>query len=272
LGVLSAAWVFRGFYRRMGTPLSLRQGVALLTMPMLGAYLPGRALCVAGHMGIAQAMGVALTAAGAGVVLLAGLGLLAALLVGVGFLLVQPIPGIDPEYMRISLTATLVLALVVLHPRLYFGLINYILRRLKRQPLEARLPLKDMLALLAGMCGYVTFFVAGFVALGRGIMDLPMSQTPMMIGAVTLATTIGFLSIFTPAGLGVREGLLMLFLARVPVGGGAVLGDDGREAVLTVSLRLMQIIVDVSLAGLGALIFRVLQRSGAAGGPDGGRE
>ena len=107
LGALSAAWVFRGFYRKMGTPLNLRQGVALLTMPMLGAYLPGRALCVAGHMGIARAMGVSLTAAGAGVVLLAGLGLLAALLVGLGFLLIQPIPGIDPKYMRISLAATL---------------------------------------------------------------------------------------------------------------------------------------------------------------------
>ena len=254
-GVLAGAMVFQKFYGRMGSPLTLPQGVSLLTVPMLGGYLPGRVFSVAGHAAIARVMGVPLEVSAAGVFLLTGLGLLAAILVGLVLLLAAPVPGLDPGLFRLSLAGALVLTLLVLHPRLYLALVNLLLRAMRRPPVRMGLRLASMLLMLGGMCLYVIGFVGGFVVMARGVMELPFSAAPTMIGAISLATTIGFLALFAPAGIGVREGLLLLLLSPV-------LGRP-TAAVLAVTLRLLQIVVDVLLVGSGALILRRLRRGPA---------
>jgi hypothetical protein len=251
LGVLSAAWVFKNFYGRMGTPLTIRQGTALLTLPMLGAYVPGRALAMAGHVAIARKMGVPVAVATTGMVLQLALGLLAALLLGLALLLVQPFEGMPENVIRIAVGIVLVLTLVALHPKLYFGLINFILHHMKQETLDVHLPLGFMLKLLAGMAGYVVFFVVGHVVLVGGVMELPLAKLPMIFGAVTIATTVGLVSLFTPAGVGVREGLLMVFLE-------SALGE-GRAGLFAAALRVLQIFVDIALAITGTVIYRGLK-------------
>ncbi len=252
LGVLSAAWVFKNFYGRMGTSLTISQGTALLTLPMLGAYVPGRALAMAGHVAIARKMGVPTAVATTGMVLQLALGLLAAMLLGLGALLVQPFEGLPKNYFRIAMGLVLVLTLVMMHPRLYFGLINFILHRIKQETLDVHLPLGFMLKLLGGMAGYVVFFVLGHVALVAGVMDLPAAQLPMIFGAVTVATTAGLVCVFTPAGAGVREGLLVDFLGPLLGGGGALLFAG--------ALRVLQIFADIGLAITGTIIYRGLKQ------------
>ena len=255
MGVLSAAWVFKKFYGRMGTPLTLRQGTALLTLPMLGAYVPGRALAMAGHVGIARKMGVPLAVATTGMVLQLGLGLLAAMLLGLGALLIQPLDNLPKIYVQAPIGIVLVLTLVAMHPKLYFGLINYILHRMKQETVDVHLPFGFMLKLLIGMGGYVVCFVLGHVALVAGVMDLPAAKLPMIFGAVTMATTIGLVSVFTAAGGGVREGLLMGFLDKLLGTGGALL--------FAAALRVLQILADILLATTGFLVYRGLPRNEA---------
>ena len=255
MGVLSAAWVFQKFYGRMGTRLTLKQGTALLTLPMLGAYVPGRALALAGHVAIARKMGVPTAVATTGMVLQLALGLLAAMLLGLGALLVQPFEGLPTNYFRVAMGGVLVLTLVVMHPRLYFGLINFILHHMKQETLDVHLPLGFMLKLLVGMAGYVVFFVFGHVALVAGVMDLPAEKLPMIFGAVTVATTVGLVCVFTPAGAGVREGMLMKFLGSLLGSGGALLFAG--------SLRVLQIFADLALATTGYIIYRSLTKAAA---------
>jgi len=254
MGVLSAAWVFKKFYGRMGTPLTLRQGTALLTLPMLGAYVPGRAVAMAGHVGIARKMGVPLAVATTGMVLQLALGLLAAMLLGLGALLVQPFEGLPENYFRIAMAIVLVLTLVVMHPKLYFGLINFALHHMKQETIDVQLPFGFMLKLLVGMGGYVVFFVLGHVALVAGVMEIPPGKLPVIFGAVTVATTVGLVSVFTPAGAGVREGLLMKFL-----GAETLLGTGG-ALLFAASLRVLQILADLALATTGFLIYRKLPK------------
>ena len=119
-------------------------------------------------------------------------------------------------------------------------------------PLRVRLDFGAMVVLLGGMCVYVILFVAGFLAMGGAVMKLPPAAAPTMIGAVSLATGIGFVVLFAPGGVGVREGLLLVFLSPL-------LGRPA-AAVLAVCLRLLQIVVDVCLAGIGLIVLRRLQR------------
>ncbi|MCX5672753.1 MAG: hypothetical protein NTU94_15660, partial [Planctomycetota bacterium] len=83
----------------------------------------------------------------------------------------------------------------------------------------------------------------------RSVSDVPLARAPFVISASALAVTIGFVAVFAPAGLGVREGLLLLLLATV-------LGD-ATTALVIVSVRFFQVAVESLLAGVGLLILRL---------------
>ena len=55
----------------------------------------------------------------------------------------------------------------------------------------------------------------GLVLYAVGV-PFELTQWPFWTGAAALATAIGFLAVFAPGGLGVREGLLIEFLAAQP--------------------------------------------------------
>ena len=91
--------------------------------------------------------------------------------------------------------------------------------------------------------------------LARSVTDISPILVPFFISACALASTVGFLAVFAPAGIGVREGILLIVLS--PVIGG------GYAAITVVAWRLLLTIVDVVLAGIGLLILRALRRKGA---------
>lgn len=48
----------------------------------------------------------------------------------------------------------------------------------------------------------------------RAVGRVQVAQLPIFVGAGALAAVAGFLAVFTPAGLGVREGVLLLRSAK----------------------------------------------------------
>jgi len=246
--ILVAAQVTRAIYARLGVALRLGQAVSLYTVPMLGNYLPGRVFGPIGHVAIAGSFGVPGAPAAAAVGLLTGLGLLASVVLGFALLLVRPPASLDAGALRIGLGICLAGTLVAVHPRVYFGGVNLLLRAFKRPPIDARFALAAMGALLGGMAAYALIYVAGFAVMATGIVSIPASAAPTLVGAICLANAAGFVAIFAPAGLGVREGVLLVLLTPV-------LGT-GTAAVVVVALRLMQTVADVALAGAGLVLMR----------------
>ena len=149
-----------------------------------------------------------------------------------------------------------VLTLIILHPRLYVGILNRCLRLLKRPTIEATLGRGVMAALLLGMCMFVLLYAAGSVGMVQGVVELPTATLPAVAGSICIANTIGFLAIFAPGGIGVREGVLLLTLQPM-------LGE-GTAALVTVSLRLMQVVADVALSGAGLIVLRSLRKEGGS--------
>jgi hypothetical protein len=88
---------------------------------------------------------------------------------------------------------------------------------------------------LMGWILYGAAHVAIILALG----DVPAAAWPLVGGAVTIAWAGGFIAIFAPAGLGVRDGLLLVMI-------GAVL-DPVRALLFVAVSRLAQVAVDVVL-------------------------
>jgi glycosyltransferase 2 family protein len=104
-------------------------------------------------------------------------------------------------------------------------------------------------ALLAA--GYAAYWVVtglAFAALVRSLHPLAAADVPLAVAAYAAAYAIGFLALVTPAGLGVREGVLTVALAQImPVG-----------AALAVALlsRLWMMLVELLGAGLAHLLDR----------------
>ncbi len=104
------------------------------------------------------------------------------------------------------------LGLLLLQPKLLERTLNRVLTRLRRPPIRVSLTW-GQIALLC--LRYVVVWLAmglSYAALVRALTPFPVTVVPHLAAAWTAAYVIGFLSLLTPSGLGVREGIMILLL------------------------------------------------------------
>jgi uncharacterized membrane protein YbhN (UPF0104 family) len=111
---------------------------------------------------------------------------------------------------------------IVIHPAVYYRLVNAALVRAKRQPLTERLSGAGMVALLAAMVVVLLLQSAGVFLLVQPALHLRLEWLWIVAAAYSLAWTAGFLAFWAPGGLGVRE---LVFVAAMSV----VLPEDVRR-------------------------------------------
>lgn len=107
---------------------------------------------------------------------------------------------------------------------------------------------------------------AGFWLCARGLVTIPAHELPVYVGAYAVAWLVGFVAVYAPGGLGVREAVLVALLA-------GRLGASDALVVAAVS-RAILTLVDLALAGAGVLLLRrprpqavLAEPAGAAGDP-----
>lgn len=240
-------------YRGLGSDLSWTQSFILLAIPPTGKYLPSKVISVAGHAAIAKSFGVRLKTSGAGATLIMGLGLASAILLGILLLMVSPDAGRNVETVHLGLaTGILLVMLITLHPWIFWRVFNLILRLLKQSPIEATVPLGKISMLFFMLMLHNGLYISGVSIMAFGFVTAPVPTLPMIIGACCLANVAGFLALFAPAGIGVREGVLLVMLTPAL--------DAGTAGLLVVIIRLVQTAADLLLAGAGFLILSCQQQ------------
>lgn len=242
---LAGTWTYRRFYGELGERLSWRQAFVLLSVPAAGKYLPGKWFTVAGHVAIAKGYGIVIRMSGASALLLTGMGVLTS--TALGLVLIFP-DCAEGKWGSLVLGgaagAAVVLIMCLVSPRLYWRMVNLVLTALKQPKLEAALGTPAMAELLLGSLVQNGLYVCGLSLMVLGSMDLPLRTLPVIVGASCLAGVSGFLAVFAPAGIGVREGVLLGMLT--PVVGA------GHAGIITLLTRIVQTLVDVLLAAGGA--------------------
>ncbi len=242
---LTLGW--RTLVAAFGPSLPLRNSFRLVVQSMLGHYLPGRVWAPASLVYLGSKWGVP-TAVG---VICA---VLSTVLVAVsGFVFSAPwiVFGLDRGY---SLTvaaglAALALGAGALHPAILPGLLNAALKKIGREPLRLDYRYRD---LLRGGGFYLLFWLAmggGFVFALRAVVPVGGSGFWALASIHALSYSLGVAAVFTPAGLGVREGAAAVLLGRyfpAPL-----------PAALSVYGRLWTTVCE-GLAFLLALCFRAL--------------
>ena len=239
--------------------LPRRRVLGIWARSILARYVPGNVLMVAGRVVLGREAG----ATGRGI--LAATVYEHALIIGLSacgaaYLLVFGNLGQDDWTW---IVAVVPFGLVLLHPRLFGPAANWVLRRVGRPPLERLLSTREVL----GFCGWYALTLA-ILGLGvwwfvRGLVG-PQAGGPLFVGAGFLlsfvASTLAFIF---PSGLGVREGVLALVLARHLPGEVAI--------AVSAAVRLALTVAEVSFTGLLVISERwtrpaATPRSAATGG------
>lgn len=142
------------------------------------------------------------------------------------------------------------LIVFIVQPALLIGVINWALQRMGRSRLPYGLTRAELLYTLALAAIDWLVWGAAFASLAFGLhVYTPAAMGPLawhLIAVYPVAYVIGFLSLITPSGLGVREGALYLLLA--PVIGGATI------TLLALAMRVWTTLGEVITAGVSALL------------------
>jgi uncharacterized membrane protein YbhN (UPF0104 family) len=194
--------------RTMGERIRLLDAISIITVSQLGKYVPGKVWFTLGRVYLARRHGIPESKTAVSAFMETGFALLAALMLFAVSLLLVPRGEIPvAAYWAFVLVP---LCLLVLHPRVLTPLVNFLLRRLKQPAIDIRLPFGRALGILGLYLAMWTAQGIGCYLLVNSFYPLTVDKLFIIVGGYALAWILGFLSLVTPAGLGIREGILTL--------------------------------------------------------------
>jgi len=196
--------------RRMGYRFRLLAVLHIWYKAQLCKYVPGFLLPVVGRAHWGRTMGLPWPVAVSSTVLEAIFMLLGATIV---FLTVLPLHAQLSRLgdMRIYFLLLPLGLIFFLHP----PVLKWGLRLAHSESRDVNLRYSDILYLLAGYV--MRWILAGtaFILLVQAVHPLSMGDWPFLAASFTLAWAVGFITVFAPGGIGVREVVLVALLETV---------------------------------------------------------
>ncbi|MBO3745089.1 flippase-like domain-containing protein [Streptosporangiaceae bacterium NEAU-GS5] len=239
--MLTAWWIILS---GLGSRLPFGVAARVLYVGQLGKYIPGSVWAFAAMMELARDHGApprrTFSATALGLVTSLGCALALA---------VATLPQIVGQAWY--LVALIPLIAVGLHPRVMTWGLNLALRIARREPLERVLSGADMLkAIATTLGGWLLYGLSAWI-LVAALQPGGLALYGVAAGSYALAWATGILTVVVPAGIGVREGAMVLALAPT-------LGVPRALAVAVVT-RVTFTVADVLWAGFGVLLSRTAQ-------------
>ncbi|WIB76361.1 YbhN family protein [Curtobacterium sp. MCPF17_002] len=249
---------WRAMMAASGYRVRLAAASSIFFVGQLGKYIPGGVWSIAAQAELGRAHGLQRT--GSAVAALASMlvSIVTAALVGIVAVLLASSTGFATFWWLIPL---IVIGLVCLTPPVLGRLIAIAFRVLRRPPQDTTLTWSGtVMSLVWSLVMWVAYGVQASVVLRAFGADSP-ALFPVAVGAYAVAWLVGFVVIIAPAGIGPREGILVLLL-------GSVAGGSAPLALAVIS-RVFMTIGDVVLAGVGAVLAARHRRVTAATAPRG---
>jgi hypothetical protein len=226
-------------YRRLGAPVSYWTTFRIITISQLGKYLPGKVMFAGNYYLLSREAGIGTVQVGTSFVISQALWLLTASLCGLPVLSL-----LNPALRYVVLLLPFALALLI-HPRFLRWLLRLGQRLVGRGQDEPQ-PLPEGLAATFYLWVAALYLLAWLLTgtavwfCLRAFGPLELGVFPLALASIALGTAAGFVALFAPVGLGVREGLGAVILAPAVGADVALLG--------LVLLRGLTVVVDLSLA------------------------
>jgi len=238
------AWLW-GLALRRAAGTRLVAGARIWFLSNLARYVPGNVWSYVGAVELARREGVARRTTLAVMALTQVLSVVVALAAGLPVLLAERARLGRPALLG-AVVVVAVAGLAVLFRRRLLGLAR---RRLPGfDPAELAPSAGTVAWLVAGYAAYWVVTGLAFAALVASLYPLAAGDVPLVVAAYAAAYAAGFLALLTPAGLGVREGVLVVALAPVLPAGPAL--------VVALVSRVWMMLVELAGAGVAHLAAR----------------
>jgi glycosyltransferase 2 family protein len=231
--LLSYRFLLRAFGHRLGW----REMVPVAWIPPLGKYVPGKVFALLGAMAMLRRAGVP-AATGVGVVLM-----MDALAVMTGLMTGAPILFRHSTLGAAVAAACVVFGLGALHPAIFVGSLNRLLKLIGKPPVPHTPTLGQYAVPLA--CAFSQWLFAGVSlwCMTRAFGAVHVDAVPTLVCVQACAMTLGYLAIIAPGGIGVTDGIRLVVLK-------SLLPDlpDASIAFIVIAMRVLQSLLDLSLA------------------------
>jgi hypothetical protein len=212
--------VWRRILKRFGYRIPVAPAVRIWSASEMARYIPGAIMQVAGRVYLVKPYGVPGSVCAASQMLELITFLMANLLLGFSCLIAfgfRHIHG-DARLWMYGLALLVPALAMLLHPRIFYGLTNRVMKRLKKPPLTKFVSGSELTRLLLwNIAGLFLQSVAVFLIVA-GPLKLHWDKWYVVTGAYSLAWCAGFIVVTSPAGLGVRElvfvGIMLFALPR----------------------------------------------------------
>ncbi|MEV2273998.1 lysylphosphatidylglycerol synthase domain-containing protein [Nocardiopsis sp. NPDC049922] len=253
-GLTGQMMAWRALLAGLGSPLPRAVAARVMFVGQLGKYLPGSVWAFVAQVELARDWRVPRVRGAAATLLAVGVTLAVSLSVAAVALPLSSAEAARRWWWALALAPLL---LAALHPRVVELGVRIAARPFARfrEVAEAgplRLPGRAMAASVA-------WTLLAWAPLGAHVWLLtwavggdPVRSIGPAVGAYALAWTLGLLVVFAPAGLGVREAVLVVALAPVV--------DAGAALVVAVLSRLVMTVADLAWAGLSVPLSRSARR------------
>lgn len=249
-------WIWRALLARLGGNLGMIQAMRIWFLSAIVRYIPGNIWQPLSLTYMAHRQGVRAETTMASAALYQAVTLLAALPIAAFYLIIEaedkirPILGDIPRALPVAL-ALAPLALFVANPMWLMGLINWLLRKVRRAEIQATLNRGALFGIFLVAIGSWLMWGLAFATLTFSLGDYAAAEVAYLTIHLAIiypvAYAIGFVSFITPSGFGVREGVLVLLLAPFM--------PTSVATVIALAMRLWTMAGELFMAGL-ALVGR----------------
>ena len=210
----------------------------------LGNYIPGKVFIMVVRAQVASQHGLPGLPVASSVVLETVLrNLVAAVVAALGLHWL----GLGTAY-QAGLIGFLIISAAVAHPAAFHPLVQWLLRRLGRDPLPRRLAAQSILLLLMCYLAYWCLYAGGFCLMAYGTMGAQVGRPTGLVISVLLAQIGSTLAVFAPVGLGVADATLERGLALTMA--------VSAPGVLALVTRVWRTLTELAAIGLAWLLGR----------------
>jgi glycosyltransferase 2 family protein len=121
------------------------------------------------------------------------------------------------RYLPIMIAAIIIGGIIFIRPKIFYGILNFGLKKFKRETIPQEARLNSQTILLALIFNSLVWLIYGtsFYFFIRAVAPIPPSSAFNLIGTYIVSATAGAWAFFTPYGLGVRETTQSYFLSHL---------------------------------------------------------
>ncbi len=196
----------------LGSSISFTQSSWMISTTQIAKYLPGRIWYMIGRVYVGKKEKMSSKNLAVSMILETCLLIISSSIIFLFSVIVVGSYGLASLSICLIL---LVIAIVILNPHILSRVVNFLLKILKKPNIKITISYSQILKLSIYFFGLWIAQIIGFYFLINAIYPMPISKIFTLSAAYTLSWMTGFVVIFAPGGLGVREGMMTLLLSSI---------------------------------------------------------